>query len=213
MREILVATDGLPYLIELIAVAAPKRKLRQLAKELATIRAKRPLKERHGSVNACLEWALARLPAEERAALPRLAIFAGGFDETAALEVAATPITSLDVLVDASLLRFDRDAERYSMLPSTRQFARDRLSDEEHVRLGEAHARWFIQRLKHADEALRAKGGETQTAARRWIHGESDNVQQAVEWAEEKEPELFQRAVFAYGVTFGRDAATQKKCV
>jgi len=204
MREVLVATDGLPYLIELVAAAAPKRRLRQLADDLKTrlkeVRARHALVARQASVQACLEWVLARLPVEERNTLPRLAIFAGGFDATAALEVAATPIASLDVLVDASLLRFDREAGRYSMLFTTRQFARELLSDEEHARLAEAHARWFIERLDRADDALRAKGAETQAAALRWIDAESDNVQQGVEWAEEKEPGLFENAVFAYAV-------------
>jgi class 3 adenylate cyclase len=36
MRDVLAATDGLPYLIELVAAVAPKRRLRQLADELRT---------------------------------------------------------------------------------------------------------------------------------------------------------------------------------
>jgi len=198
MREILVATDGLPYLIELVAPVAPKRRLRDLAKELTTVRAAHPLKERHASVTACLEWAFARLPAGERAAISKLAIFAGGFDAEAIHYIAAIPLTSLDILVDASLLRFDRGAGRYSMLPTTRQYARGLLGDNERSRLQEAHARWFIERLDKADDALRAKGAETQNAARQWIHAEYDNVQQAVEWAERQELDLFTHAVAAY---------------
>lgn len=198
----LAATDGLPYLLEIVAAAAAKRRLRQLADELKTrlkeVHARHALVPRQSSVQACLEWALAHLPSEERDALPRLAIFAGGFDEMAAREIAAVPIESIDVLVDASLLRFDREAGRYSMLTTTSQFAREFLSEDEHTRLADAHAHWYIERLDRADDALRAKGGEAQMAALRWIDTESDNVQQAVDWAEEKEPKLFQRAVFAY---------------
>jgi class 3 adenylate cyclase/predicted ATPase len=200
MREILTATDGLPYLIELVAPVAPKRRLRDLAKELTTIRARHPLTDRHASANACLEWASARLPAEERAALPRLAIFAGGFDAEAALDIAASPLASLDVLVDASLLRFDREAGRYSMLTTTRQFAAELLGQDERTRLAGAHARWFIERLAQANDALRARGGEAQAAAKRWIDAEYDNVQQAIGWAEEQEPTLFRRAVEAYAI-------------
>jgi predicted ATPase len=129
MHDVLAATDGLPYLIELVAAVAPKRKLRQLADELKTrvqeVRARgayADLAGRHASVQACLEWALARLPAEEREALPRLAVFTGGFDAEAAEGVAATTIGSLDVLVDASLLRLTAENGRYSILATTQQF-------------------------------------------------------------------------------------------
>ena len=212
MRDVLAATDGLPYLIELVAAVAPKRKLRQLADELKTrvqeVRARGAqelLAGRHASVQACLEWALARLPAEEREALPRLSIFAGGFDAEAAEGIAATTIGSLDVLVDASLLRFDRESGRYSMLPTTQQFLLGRLGDDERTRLGTEHARWFIERLDRADDALRAKGGEAQRAARRWIDAEYENVRQAVACAEEGEPELFERAVAAFGIYLQSD--------
>ncbi len=207
MREVLEATDGLPYLIELVAAVAPKRQLRQLADELKTSltnvqsRVKNELRsERHASVQACLEWALARLPAEERDALPRLATFAGGFDAETAEAIAAAPIASLDVLVDASLLRFDRESGRYSMLPTTRGFVRELLGPDEEMRLDTAHADFFIERLERADDAFRAKGGEAQMAARRWIDAEIDNVQQAVAWVEGREPELFARAVPAFGI-------------
>lgn len=196
MRGVLAATDGLPYLIELVAAVAHKRRLAQLAEEIGIVRSR--FAGRHASVEACLTWALERLPEMEREALPRLAAFAGGFDAEAAEQVAATAIGSLDVLVDASLLRFDRDAGRYSMLPTTQEFLRRRLGEEERTRLAAALARWFIERLERANRTLRARGGETQRAARRWIDAEYENVRQAVAHAEEREPELFRRAVFAF---------------
>ncbi|HUP61851.1 MAG TPA: adenylate/guanylate cyclase domain-containing protein [Thermoanaerobaculia bacterium] len=200
MRDVLAATDGLPYLVELVAAVAPKRQLKQLANELKTLRARYPSAERHASVRACLEWALERLPAEGRTALPRLAMFAGGFDLEAAEAIAAITIASLDELVDASLLRFDRDTGRYSMLPTTREFARDRLDGNDQTRLAHAHAAWFIERLSQAGEALRAKGSEVQDLARRWIDADYENMRQAVAWAEGEEPKLFERAVFASGI-------------
>lgn len=207
MREVLEATDGLPYLIELVAAVAPKRKLRQLADELKTrvreVRARGRddlRKEQHTSVQACLEWAFGRLPTEERDAIPRLAIFAGGFDAEAADEITATPLASLDVLVDASLLRFDRQTGRYSMLSTTRQFARVILIQDELTRLSAAHSRWFIEHLDQANDAMMAKGGEGQRKARRWIDTELENVQQAVAWAEENEPQLFAVAVAGFSI-------------
>jgi len=195
----------LPYLIELVAAVAPKRQLRQLAAELKThlnaVHARvrdSSRKEQHASVQACLDWAFGRLPAEERSAIPRLAIFAGGFDGDAAEEIAATPLASLDVLVDASLLRFDRETGRYSMLSTTRQYAQTILAADDAPRLSEAHARWFIRRLVRANEALRAKGGATQKEGRRWIDAEIENVQQAVAWVEENDPAFFGAAVAAF---------------
>jgi predicted ATPase/class 3 adenylate cyclase len=205
MREIIAATDGLPYLIELVAAVAHKRTLRQLADELKTrlreVRARThdsARKPQHESVEACLDWALGRLPSEERSAIARLAIFAGGFDAETANEIAETPLASLDVLVDASLLRFDRGRGRYSMLSTTRQYAQAILALDEASRLNESHARWFIKRLDRADYALRAKGGEGQREARRWIDMEFENVRQAVAWAEENDPALYGVAAEAF---------------
>ena len=207
MRDVLAATDGLPYLIELVAAVAPKRRLRQLADELKThlteVRARgedalRP--DRHAGVQACLEWATERLPPDGRTAVPRLAVFSGGFDAEAAQSVAATPLETLDVLVDASLLRFDRQSGRYSMLTTTRQFALERLDSGDRSDLAARHARWFIEHLKRADGALRAKGGESQAAARRWLDSEWNNVQQAIAQAEEENLDLFLRAVTASNI-------------
>jgi class 3 adenylate cyclase/predicted ATPase len=208
MRDIIKATDGLPYLIELVAAAVTKRTLRQLADELKTrlreVRARThdgARKPQHESIEACLDWALGRLPAEERSAIPRLAIFAGGFDAETANEIAATPLPSLDVLVDASLLRFDRETGRYSMLSTTRQYAHAILPVEDVSRLSESHARWFITHLNSADDALRAKGGEAQRKARQWIDTELENVQQAIAWAaEENDAALYRVAVRAFAI-------------
>jgi class 3 adenylate cyclase/predicted ATPase len=207
MRDIIAATDGLPYLIELVVAAVTKRTLRQLADELKTrlreVRARThddARKPQHESVEACLDWALGRLPAEERSAIPRLAVFAGGFDAEAAKEIATTPLASLDILVDASLLRFDRESGRYMMLSTTRQYAHAVLTADDAWRLSESHARWFIEHLDRADDALRAKGGDAQRKARGWINTELENVQQAVAWAEKNEPALYEVAVAAFSI-------------
>ncbi len=206
MRAILDATDGLPYLIELIAAVAPKRKLQQLAKDLKEHRTKvqeRPgfsPAERHLSTEACLEWAISRLPEGGSQALPRLAIFAGGFDAEAAEAVATTPLATLDGLVDASLLRFDRENGRYSMLSTTRQFARELVDRDERMRLDGAHALWFIELLDKADNAIRGADIEAHLSGRRRISSELDNVQQAIAWAEQLDLVLFGRAVAASGL-------------
>jgi class 3 adenylate cyclase/predicted ATPase len=210
MCEVLAATDGLPYLIELVAAVAPKRQLRQLAEELKThltavrVRSGGAPTERHEGVQACLEWAMARLPPDERSALPRLAIFAGSFNSETAETIADTTLSSLDVLVDASLLRFSRERGRYSILPTTRRFARDLIDDEEHKSIATRHARWFIERLDRADDAIRAKGGDAQHEARSWIDSELENIQQAIGWAERVALDLFERAVPAFGIYLGQ---------
>jgi class 3 adenylate cyclase/predicted ATPase len=203
MRAILAATDGLPYLIELIAAVAPKRKLQQLAKDLKEHRAKvqeRPgfaHADRHLSTEACLEWAISRLPEGGSQALQRLAVFAGGFDAEAAEAIATTPLATLDALVDASLVRFDRESGRYTMLSTTRQFARELADRDERMRLDEAHARWFIELLDKADDDLRGSNIAAHLAGRRRITSELDNVQQATAWAEQADVGFFARAVAA----------------
>lgn len=205
MREVLEATDGLPYIIELVAATAHRRTLKQLDRELREhltgVRDQSPAgsrEKRHLSPADCLDWALGRLPDDARAALPRLSIFAGGFTDESAETVGGVKLTTLDTLVDAALLRFDRTTGRYSMLPTTRQYAREVLPEDETATLKGTHARSFIDRLNREDEALRARGGESQKQARDWISGELENVQSAVAWSEGNEPGLFSVAVRAF---------------
>ncbi|HSY52744.1 MAG TPA: adenylate/guanylate cyclase domain-containing protein [Thermoanaerobaculia bacterium] len=208
MRAILAATDGLPYLIELIAAVAPKRQLQQLAKDLKEHRAKvqeRPgfaHADRHLSTEACLEWAISRLPEGGSQALQRLAVFAGGFDAEAAEAIATTPLATLDALVDASLVRFDRESGRYTMLSTTRHFVRELVDHDERLRLDEAHARWFIELLDNADHALRGRDIEAHLEARGRITSELDNVQQAIAWSEKTDLDFFARAVYASDLFF-----------
>src|SRR5205814_1876552 len=46
----------------------------------------------------------------------------------------------------------------------------------------------------------RARGGETQKQAQAWIREELENVQAAVAWSEENEPDLFDIAVGAFEI-------------
>lgn len=199
MRVVLAATDGLPYLIELVAAVAPKRQLRRLSDELRSqlgrITARDGTTDRHASVEACLEWTLGRLTDDDRVALSRLTVFDGGFEADAADAVGAVSLSSLDALVDAALLRFDRDSDRYTLLSSIRHFGRERLGDKEASQLGRDHARWFIDRLRHADKSLRSPGRDTQASSHRWIEVELPNIRQAMVWARDNDDELYVNAV------------------
>jgi class 3 adenylate cyclase/predicted ATPase len=206
MREVLEATDGLPYIIELVAAIAYRRTLLQLNRELREhlrdVRDQSPAgrEKRHLSPADCLDWAIGRLPADARAALPGLSVFAGGFTDESAEAVAVVKLATLDTLVDAALLRFDRAAGRYSMLSTTLLYAKEALTEDDAASLARAHAHWFIDRLCREDDVLRARGGETQKQARAWIGGELENVQAAVAWSEEHESGLFTIAVQAFAL-------------
>ena len=200
MDDVLEFTDGLPYLIEIVAARAPYRPLRKLAEELKTkrlaveARPNMPMSPRHRSVQACLEWAVDHLGNAEKEALPKLSVFAGGFEEEAARDICGTPTQVLVALVDAALLLLDRQHEHYSMLATTREFARTLLSED----IAARHAAWYIDRLDLADDDLKTAGANRQRRARGWITANIENIETAIEWAEENDFSLFARAIEAF---------------
>ncbi|HEV7486710.1 MAG TPA: NB-ARC domain-containing protein [Thermoanaerobaculia bacterium] len=202
VRDVLRFTDGLPYLIEIVAARAALQPLGNIAEGLRakqmSIEARRDASrpDRHSSRQACLEWTFDHLSEREKVLLPRLSVFAGGFDQEAAGAVCSASVEALGGLIDSALLRVDRYHGRYSLLATTREFAIGLLGTE--VVLLAAHAAWYIERLAHADSDLKSAGGVQQTVARGWISAEIANVRQAVQWAAAFEPRLFRIGVIAF---------------
>jgi class 3 adenylate cyclase/tetratricopeptide (TPR) repeat protein len=202
MREVLAFTDGLPYLIEIIAASAARRALSSIAAELRaqlSAVAARPGASRlprHQSLQACLEWAMNHLSKKEADVFVRLGIFEVSFTEDAAVSICETTPEILCSLIDASLLRLDRETLRYSMLPTTAAFVRERLPSDGGV-LAHAHAAWYVDGLTAADHDLRGLGGGRQSRARKWITAELRNIYHAIDWAATNHLEIFQYADLA----------------
>jgi predicted ATPase len=125
---------GLPLALELVANRLRVASLTELEEGLATSvwPARSMGSGRHDSLDACLTWSHALLPADAGVVFRRLSVFPGGFDLAAAREVAGTrPVGSgqvgalVEQLVTASLLEADTSGvrTRFRFHEPVRQYA------------------------------------------------------------------------------------------
>jgi predicted ATPase len=157
---------GLPLALELVANRLRVASLTELAEGLATSRwpARSTGSGRHDSLDTCLTWSHALLPADAGVVFRRLSVFPGGFDLAAAREVAGTSSVRggqvgvlVEQLVTASLLEADTSGTgtRFRFHEPVRQYAAARLADageEDLVRW--RHARVFLARTEAIEPAL-----------------------------------------------------------
>ena len=94
---------------------------------------------RQQTLRATIDWSHDLLSDQERILFRRLSVFAGGWTLEAAEQVCVLEADGLDVLdllahlVDKSLVIMDESGgeARYSMLETTRQYAREKLFDSD----------------------------------------------------------------------------------
>jgi predicted ATPase/DNA-binding SARP family transcriptional activator len=167
VERLVACVDGIPLAIEMAAARLAVMGVDQIGEHLderlgLLTRPGRDVDERQRSMSAVLDWSYQLLDEPDRALLRRMSMCAGGFDLTAATQIGdpdatiaptiaptsaptTAPLEVLDRLghlVEASLVVFDADhgTPRYRMLETVRQFAADRLDDDERARVGLAHA-------------------------------------------------------------------------
>jgi DNA-binding CsgD family transcriptional regulator len=136
--------DGIPLALELAAVRLGSLSLDQLnrglAGELSVLgRGNRGAEARQQTLEATIGWSYGLLGEQERLLWARLSVFAGGFEEDAAVAVCcdtrlpAGQITDLlGALVDKSILKrqlVDGGPPRYWLLETMRQYGRERLCE------------------------------------------------------------------------------------
>ena len=171
-RELVLAggicgkAGGLPLALELVANRLRAASLAELATELGSSQwpARGTGSGRHDSLDACLAWSHALLPADAAAVFRRLSVFPAGFDLAAAKEVAgAPPVEAGQVgslvgqLVTASLLEADTSGTRtrFRFLEPVRQYAAARLADAGEEDLARwRHARAFLARAETIEPML-----------------------------------------------------------
>ena len=185
--------DGLPLAIELAAARAKALSLEEIAGRLSDrfrfLRSWRRIADpRHQTLRATMDWSYDLLATDERALLPRLAVFADGFtlEAVAAAGAGGDAQRALELvgrLVDASLVVADRGAggTRYRLLETVRQYAGELLGDAEEV-YG-THARYFL------DLATAARLDEPGLQAYDLLP-EQANFRAALEWSHDRDPEL-----------------------
>jgi predicted ATPase len=160
VTQVCARLDGMPLALELAAARMAALSVDQLAARLdqrfrLLTGGSRAALPRQQTLRATLDWSYDLLSEPERRLLIRLAVFAGGWGlEAAELVCAGMGIDQADVLdllgrlVSKSLVIAEENrqgAERYRLLETVRQYARERLvaANEAEV-LHERHANYFL---------------------------------------------------------------------
>jgi predicted ATPase len=194
VAEICRRLDGLPLAIELAAarvkILQPDALLARLEQRLPVLAGgARDAPERQQTLRAAIAWSYDLLEEREQGAVARLSVFAGGWTLEAAEAVCECELETLASLVDKSLVR-ERDG-RFSMLETIREFARDRLDEQEtDGRSLGRHARYFLEQARvHSGEHRE----DFTLEEFEWFGSEHDNLRTALDyWHEQEasEPEL-----------------------
>jgi tetratricopeptide (TPR) repeat protein len=146
----------------------------------------RDLPSRQHTLRGTIEWSNDLLDDAGRQAFARLAVFRGGWTRDAAAAVCELDDAALQALVDQSLVR--RDGERYSMLETVREYAVERLGNEDDAQgVRRRHAEHF------RDLAREARGFARGPAQQEWfdrLEVEQPNIRAALGWATGAEIEL-----------------------
>lgn len=190
VTEICRRLDGIALAIELAAARVKLLTLTQLARKLderfaVLTGGSRTALPRQQTMRALIDWSYDLLSAQEQRLFRRLSIFAGGWTLDAASEVCAGDdvFDLLAALVDKSLVVAEPAGEeqRYGLLESTREYARERLAQSGELEaIARAHANAYL------DLAERLEGAFDTTPDRVWLsqtEPELENWRAALAWS------------------------------
>lgn len=195
VAEICARLDGLPLAIELAAARVRVLTPRQIAERLDAALpvlsgGGRDRPARQQTLRDAIAWSYDLLGLAERTFFRRLAVFRGGCTLEAAERVCdpqgssgADALELLGSLVDKSLLqRVELDGEpRFELLYVIREFAKERLADEDDEPvIRRRHAAFLIELLGEAAPKL---FGADQSTWLDELDREHDNVRSAISWA------------------------------
>jgi predicted ATPase/DNA-binding XRE family transcriptional regulator/Tfp pilus assembly protein PilF len=188
VARICTLLEGIPLAIELAAAWVRVLTINEIATEVARsidflALASRGAPERHRSLRAVFEHSWTLLTEEERGVLARLAVFRGGFDRTAASQVAGASLPLLAALVDKSLVQTASAGDaalRYEIHELLGQYLREKLREAgEEQTLVQRHAGYFVALAEQLGSQL-----YTSEAARfqRLLETELGNLLAALQW-------------------------------
>jgi predicted ATPase len=182
--------DGIPLAIELAAARVEALGVEAIAARLddrldLLTSGRRTALPRQRTLRATLDWSYDLLSEDERLAVRRLSIFAGGFTpEAAGAVVAVPPVADTIVeLVAKSLVnaKVDGAAVRFRMLETTRAYALEKLIEsDERGDVAQRHAEYYRDLFRHA-----AAESAMRPASEWWAaYGiEINNLRAALDWA------------------------------
>ncbi len=187
--------DGIPLALELAAakvlVLSPAVIATQLNRRFQLLnRGSLDAPSRQQTLRALVDWSYDLLNPQERELLMHLAVFAGSWDEEAAVAVASSEGVAadlvpelLDQLVSKSLV-VSEEAEGkvcYSMLETIRQYAEEKLlALREGEILRQRHATYYLQLAETAESNLKGAG---QSVWLKRLEQEHDNLRAVLRWA------------------------------
>jgi predicted ATPase/DNA-binding winged helix-turn-helix (wHTH) protein len=194
VAEICVRLDGIPLALELaaarVAVLPVEQIVRLLDQRFRLLTSGNRELPRHQTLRAMLDWSFELLDDAEKAVFARLSVFAGGWTLAAATEVCCgAPIAKDEMvyvligLIEQSLVVADEDGDRYRMLETVREYAKERLaggSAADAVRHRHRHRDYFLALAEEVEPKL--MGADQAT----WLQGldeEHDNLRLALEWS------------------------------
>jgi predicted ATPase/DNA-binding winged helix-turn-helix (wHTH) protein len=193
VAEICVRLDGLPLALELaaarVAVLPVEDIVRLLDQRFRLLtRGSRGELPRQQTLRAMLDWSYELLDAPERQLFSTLSVFAGGWTIAAAEAVGAGgPIAKDDVvylliaLIEKSLVVADEDGDRYRMLETVRDYARERLDKSGPAQtVRERHRDYFLALAEEAEPNL---SGAEQSALLQRLQTEHENLRSALQWS------------------------------
>src|SRR3954447_24038215 len=174
--------DNLPLAVELAAartgVLTAPQIVSRLAQRLDLLKGGRDAEARQHTLRATIEWSHDLLADDEKQLFARLSVFAGGSTLDAAEEIVEADVDGLQSLLDKSLVR--RTDERFWMLETIREFARERLAaSHDPDAIGRRHAEWFLALADEAEPFL--KGAEQASWLQR-LEDEHDNLRSSLDW-------------------------------
>ncbi|MGX6449015.1 ATP-binding protein, partial [Patulibacter sp. S7RM1-6] len=196
--EICRRLDGLPLAIELAAARLRSLPVTTIAARLddrfrLLTGGSRAVLPRQQTLRAVVDWSWDLLTAEERLVARRVAVFPAGVTPASAAAVctddgldADAVLDLLAALVDRSLLVLvDRDAPRYRMLETIREYGIEQLAERDELApTRTAHARFFAALADDVDAHLR---GPEQLSWLRRLRAERDNLLAALRWLADAE--------------------------
>jgi predicted ATPase len=182
LRAICRRLDYLPLALELAAARvkalSPAQILARLEQSLPLLTGgARDAPERQRTLRATIDWSYELLAPDEQRLFRALAVFTGGCSLEAAEQIAGASLDGLHSLVDKSLLRFAE--ERYSMLATIREYARERLDESgEADELGRRHADFFLTLAESAAMSAEHDYGRRYDI----LPPEQENLRAAIDW-------------------------------
>jgi predicted ATPase/DNA-binding SARP family transcriptional activator len=207
VAEICTRLDGLPLALELAAarirLMSPRQMRTRLNRRLQWLTGgARDAPARQQTLRATLDWSHDLLPAAEQTLFRRLAVFVSGCTLEATEAIANADgnldiLNGLESLLDHHLLQqHEVDSEpRFTMLETIREYALEKLAESgEQERLWQQHTAYFVALAERAEPELR-RANQLLWLDR--LESENDNLQAALTWSCEHDPQEALRLVGA----------------